>query len=189
MDTPQAGPEAHGAGPEEPRRVLVVDDNPVILDIIHKVLCPEQDDPELSRLEAELFGGPESPQEPLFLMDRATQGQEGYAKVVEALREGRPYVLALVDIRMPPGWDGLETIERMLEVDPHMEVIICSAYSDYSFEEVVQRVRRPELAWLSKPFNGQQVLELARTLSERGLRRRQRPDTTPAPAPPPGGAR
>jgi CheY-like chemotaxis protein len=175
MDTPQAEPVAQGTGPEEPRRVLVVDDNPVILDIIHKVLCPEQDNPELSRLEAELFGEPEAKQEPVFTMDRAAQGQEGYAKVVAAQREGRPYALAVVDMRMPPGWDGLETIERMLEVDPQLEVIICSAYSDYSFEEVVQRVRRPELAWLSKPFNGQQVLELARTLSERGLRRRQGP--------------
>lgn len=189
MDTPQVEPVAHGAGPEEPRRVLVVDDNPVILDIIHKVLCPQQDNPELSRLEAELFGEPAAKPEPVFLMDRATQGQEGYAKVLAALREGRPYALAVVDMRMPPGWDGLETIEHMLRADPHLEVIICSAYSDYSFDEVVQRVQRPELAWLSKPFNGQQVLELARALSERGLRRRQKPDTTPVPAPPPGDAR
>jgi YesN/AraC family two-component response regulator len=73
---------------------------------------------------------------------------------------------------MPPGWDGVETIVRMLEKDPDLEVVICSAYSDYSWHEVIRRVNRPGLRLLKKPFESKDVLDLAWSLTTRWLRRR-----------------
>ena len=106
------------------------------------------------------------------MIDTASQGMEGYQKVIAALEESRPYTFALVDMRMPPGWDGLETIIHMLEKDPRLEVAICSAFSDISREEVAKRIGRADLQWLRKPFDLEVARDLARKLSEQGTQRR-----------------
>ncbi|QRO00520.1 hypothetical protein JRI60_16525 [Archangium violaceum] len=157
------------------RRILVVDDDPTILNVWRRVLGPKWRRPALDNLEKKLFGAtpPAAAPEVAFTIDTASQGMEGFQKVVSALAEGRPYNFALVDMRMPPGWDGLETILRMLEKDPQLEVAICSAFSDISRDEVVKRVGRSDLQWLKKPFELEVARELAWKLSEQGVHRRQ----------------
>src|SRR5579864_7729970 len=92
-------------------RILVVDDNPAIHDDFRKILCPTQSraGSELASVAAELFGdaAPAAPAA-VFEMDSAFQGQEALAKVKAAEEENHPYSLAFMDVRMPPGWDGIE---------------------------------------------------------------------------------
>ncbi|MGZ3459498.1 MAG: response regulator [Archangium sp.] len=156
------------------RRILVVDDDPTILNVWRRVLGKSRR-PVLDQMEKKLFGAtpPAESPEAEVIIDTATQGKEGYQKVVSAVEEGRPYTFALVDMRMPPGWDGLETILRMLEKDPQLEVGICSAFSDISQDEVIRRVGRPDLLWLKKPFDLEVARVLARKLTEQGIHRRQ----------------
>jgi CheY-like chemotaxis protein len=157
-----------------PQRILVVDDDPAILRVWRRVLGPKSNHPSLDHLEKKLFGAPPpaAPADGGFAIDTALQGSEGFQKVVSALSEGRPYTFALVDMRMPPGWDGLETIVRMLEKDPQLEVAICSAFSDISRDEVAKRVGRSDLLWLRKPFDLEVARDLAKKLSEQGVHRR-----------------
>ena len=97
------------------RRVLVVDDNASIHDDFRKILQSGKEAQALADARMSLFGG-----EPLlsalvqFELNYADQGPAALALVEMARREGRPYAVAFVDMRMPPGWDGLETIERNL---------------------------------------------------------------------------
>ncbi len=156
-----------------PQRILVVDDDREPLKVWRRVLGPKSNHPSLDNLEKKLFGGSPAGASPDagFAIDTALQGAEGFQKVISALAEGRPYTFALVDMRMPPGWDGLETILRMLEKD-QLEVAICSAFSYISREEVARRVGRSDLMWLRKPFDLEVARELARKLSEQGLHRR-----------------
>jgi two-component system NtrC family sensor kinase len=85
----------------------------------------------LDEAQAALFGSSPAPRKQVnFVLDSAYQGQEGLALVAGALKDGRPYALAFVDIRMPPGWDGVETISRLWAADPDLQVVICTAYSD-----------------------------------------------------------
>ena len=99
-------------------------------------------------------------------MDSAFQGQEGVARVREALAAGRPYSLVFLDYRMPPGWNGAETLRRLREVAPSLRVVLCSAYSDYSWTEIFQEYGDYQtLRELRKPFNGQEVRQLALSLS------------------------
>jgi CheY-like chemotaxis protein len=160
---------------EVPRRILIIDDNAAIHEDFRKVFSPTPDNRALDALEAELFGEESLAALPEmnFIVDTALQGYEGYQKVLSALESGQPYALAFVDMRMPPGWDGVETILHILAKDPLLEVVICSAYSDYSWHEVIHRVNRPGLRLLRKPFDRQDVLELAWTLSDQCLRRRR----------------
>ena len=94
------------------RRILVIDDNPSIHDDFRKILGPidARLADELDADEAALFGdAPEAAHMLSFEIDSAFQGQEGLARVCAALEAGKPYALAFVDARMPPGWNGLET--------------------------------------------------------------------------------
>jgi CheY-like chemotaxis protein len=154
------------------KRVLVIDDSEAIHTDFRRILNPEQrrarDDLDL--LEEALFGpspsGGEASAEPEFEVDSAFQGQEGVAKVCEALAAGRPYSLVFLDYRMPPGWNGAETLRRLREVAPELHVVLCSAYSDYSWAELLHEFSSLQLLKeLRKPFNGQEVRQLALTLT------------------------
>jgi len=151
------------------RRLLVIDDNPRIHEDIRKILCPPDTAPDLLEDESVLFGSSAVAERRLgFQIDSAFQGQEGLALVEQALADGRPYSLAFVDVRMPPGWDGIETIARLWQVYPQLQVVVCTAYSDYSWEEMRAKVGQPDgLVVLKKPFDNVEVQQLAHALTKK----------------------
>ncbi len=155
---------------ERNQRILIIDDNASIHEDVRKILgAPAQEDASLDSEAAELFGvEADSLTSVDFEIDSAFQGQEGLAKVQHALDEGRPYAMAFVDVRMPPGWDGIETISRIWKMYPELQVVICTAYSDYSWEEMIRKVGRTDsLVILKKPFDNVEVLQLAHTLTRK----------------------
>src|SRR6266851_2404440 len=90
--------------------------------------------------------------------------------VKEALAENRPYAMAFVDVRMPPGWDGVETIARIWEVYPQLQIVVCTAYADYSWEELRAKVGQPDnLVVLKKPFDNVEVQQLAHAMTKKWL--------------------
>jgi PAS domain S-box-containing protein len=103
-----------------------------------------------------------------FELDCAYQGQQALQMVAKALANGRPYAVAFVDMRMPPGWDGIETIEQLWKVDPSLEVVICTAFIDYTADDIVRRLRRTDqLLLLKKPFDNIEVRLIAFALAEK----------------------
>jgi diguanylate cyclase (GGDEF)-like protein len=153
-------------------RLLLVDDNIAIHGDFRKVLGQDEAgeaQAALALLEADLFGDAKaSASRPNFDIDSAYQGQEAVAMVRDALRDGRPYAMAFVDMRMPPGWDGLETIEHLWAVDPDVQVVICSAHTDYDWSEVVDRLKHPDkLLVLRKPAEPIEVLQCATALTRK----------------------
>ncbi len=161
------------------RRILVIDDNQAIHGDFIKILGPGPDaESEFRAAERALLGEPSTPlARQCFEIDTALQGQIGVELAQGAQRAGRPYALAFVDMRMPPGWDGLETIQRLWAVDPHVQVVICSAHSDYDWTEVVARLDHSDkLLVVKKPFEPIEVLQCANALTrkwqnEQALRR------------------
>jgi two-component system cell cycle sensor histidine kinase/response regulator CckA len=103
-----------------------------------------------------------------FELDSATQGKDGLEKVRQSLVEGRPYAMAFIDVRMPPGWDGIETTARIWEIYPDLQVVICTAYSDYSWDDMLARLGESDrLVILKKPFDNIEVLQLTNALTEK----------------------
>ena len=161
------------------QRVLVIDDNPAIHEDFLKILGSGPDGgADLAAAEAILLGEePPAAVRPRFEIDTASQGQEGVELAACALSDGRPYAMAFIDMRMPPGWDGLETIERLWAIDPDIQVVICSAHSDYDWTDVVERLDHADkLLVVKKPFEPIEVLQCASALTrkwhnERALRR------------------
>ncbi len=156
--------------PERNRRILVVDDNPTIHDDFRRILAAAPAPEGLDAEAARLFGPAAAAGAPAlaFLVDAALQGQDALRLVTEACAAGQPYALAFVDMRMPPGWDGLTTIGKLWEVDPELQVVICTAYSDHSWDEIqAQLSARERWLVLKKPFDKIEAVQLANALTEK----------------------
>src|ERR1017187_4328059 len=152
------------------RRLLVIDDNRSIHDDFRKILSPTPAKASaLDITELAVFGRlTEVIQQIRFEVDSAYQGQEGVLLVKQALEAGRPYALAFVDVRMPPGWDGVETTQRIWAIDPNIQIVICTAYSDYSWDEMFEKIGNCDgLVILKKPFDTVEALQLAYALTEK----------------------
>ncbi|HEX4644707.1 MAG TPA: response regulator, partial [Verrucomicrobiae bacterium] len=150
-------------------RILLVDDNRSIHEDFRKILCPAASEGALESAEAILFDSPaQAAGRPVFEVDSAYQGKEGLAMAQKAAQDGRPYAMAFMDVRMPPGWDGVETAARVWEVCPDLQVVICTAYSDYSWDDMAARLKGSDrLVILKKPFDAMEVLQLANALTEK----------------------
>jgi two-component system, sensor histidine kinase and response regulator len=151
-------------------RILIIDDNRAIHEDFRKILRrPKAAVSHLAETEAVLFGNA-LPQfkMPQFEIDSAFQGQEGLDLIEKSLQENHPYAMAFVDVRMPPGWDGVETTAQIWQKYPDLQVVICTAYSDYSWEEMLKRLGYSDrLVILKKPFDNIEVLQLAISMTEK----------------------
>lgn len=155
------------------KRILIIDDNEDIHRDFRRILVPSVPSAtrsKLDELEAELLGEarPAPPPLPSLELTSAFQGAEALARVQQALKEGTPYALAFVDMRMPPGWDGLETLTRLWQEDPRLQAVLCSAYSDYSWETLHERFGKTDrLLILKKPFDPVEVRQMTWALVEK----------------------
>jgi two-component system NtrC family sensor kinase len=158
-------------------RILIVDDNRAIHDDFRKIFAPpDAATSTLDALEAALLDRAPAAAEPTagFELVSAFQGREALDHVLAATTAARPFALAFVDMRMPPGWDGLETIERLWQADPGLQVVICSAYSDHSWADLRARLgARESLLILKKPFDTLEVVQCAHALTTKWTLARQ----------------
>jgi two-component system sensor histidine kinase/response regulator len=167
-------PSESAAAPVRNSRILVIDDNHAIHADVRKILCPAINaaSAALYELEADLLGAPASSAPArttaLFTVDSAYQGREGLALVSQAVAQGSPYAVAFVDVRMPPGWDGVETTTELWKVAPDLQIVICTAHSDYSWDDMLARIGGSDrLVILKKPFDTIEVLQLANALTSK----------------------
>src|ERR1043165_2814971 len=155
---------------KEHRRILIIDDKRAIHDAFRKILSDTAEDVvELDKAASSFFSeAPAQNSQNSFVLDSAYQGQEGLALVQQSLQTGNRYQIAFVDVRMPPGWDGIETVSKIWEVDPDLQVVICTAYSDYSWKEMVEKFGSTDrLVILKKPFDMVEALQLANAMTEK----------------------
>ena len=152
------------------RRILTIDDNPDILADYRKVLRHGDIDDEFEAIETALFGASKKPlaSKVKFELDSASQGQQGFEMVQHAIESNQPYSCAFIDVRMPPGWDGIETAQRIWEIDPDLPVVLCTAYSDHSWEEISHQLSRTDqLLFLKKPFDSIELRQVAAAQTSR----------------------
>jgi diguanylate cyclase (GGDEF)-like protein len=151
-------------------RILIIDDNPAIHQDFEKILAQEPSvDSGMTQAERILFGEAAAPiAQPIFELQFAQQGRQGVTLVERALANGRPFALAFIDMRMPPGWDGLETIQHLWAADPDVQIVICSAHSDYDWADFTERLGHSDrLLVLKKPFEPIEVLQCASALTHK----------------------
>ncbi|RMX21278.1 EAL domain-containing protein [Legionella jordanis] len=152
-------------------KVLIIDDNPAIHADFKKILGPKEsiEHLRLNSLDSQLFDEPSNISGfPHFKLDSAMQGYEAVVKVDQALKQNEPYAVAFLDIRMPPGIDGIETAKKIWQLDPNIQIVLCTAYSDYTWEETIRYLgQRDNLLILKKPFDPITVRQLCCALSHK----------------------
>jgi signal transduction histidine kinase len=162
------------------RRVLVIDDDPGVRESYRDILAPGMREDVLAA-GAALFEGAA---EPHLAVDRtrydvtqAERGQQGVEAVERAVRDGQPFAVAFVDMKMP-GIDGAETSKRLWALDPKIEIVIVTAYSEHTPAEIVQVAGRDDLFYLRKPFNPEEIRQFARALTNSWNLERERESLT-----------
>ena len=152
------------------RRVLIIDDNESIHADFRAVLSRSGNvDDSFAASKQMLLGDTTAPPMiPKFDIDSAYQGEVGLELVKAAKREERPYALAFVDVRMPPGWGGIETTHAMLAEDDELQVVMCTAHSDYSLDDILSRFAGTgRVLLLKKPFDITETCLLATSLTDK----------------------
>ena len=132
-----------------PIRILVVDDDPYILMLYKKTLCPEPSADDID----------------LTLCQQAEEAVEA----VRAAVEGKtPFALAFLDVRMPPGPDGVWVAEQIRALDPYTEIVMVTGYSDTTPDEIAGRVPPADkLLYLQKPFHNHEIHHFASALGSK----------------------
>lgn len=157
---------------EYKQKILLVDDNEAIHEDIESILVKSRSDAdaELQEMTNELFGtsssgGGEVVADISYEIDHAYQGEEAIEMVKEADESGEPYPLVFMDVRMPPGIDGIQTIKEIWKDHPYTEMVICTAYSDYSWDEIVRNLGSTDkLLFMKKPFDATALKQTALSL-------------------------
>ncbi|MEM7222269.1 MAG: ATP-binding protein [Pseudomonadota bacterium] len=174
----------HQANPSRteglPLRVLAVDDEPNILEEFRQVLCPASRpaSDDLDALRVELFED-KSPAPPGRFVELClcAQGEPAVQAVAKALAQERPFQVAFLDVRMPPGQDGVETARQIRALDPNVQIVMVTAYSDSDPAEIARKVPPADkLFYIQKPLHALELQQLVAALgskwhSERDLER------------------
>ena len=152
---------------EENRRILVIDDDQGVRETYRGILVDEKE-PEMFSMGRELFtidsDQPKSPSETTYEVTMAENGIEGIEKVKAAMAENRPFAVAFIDMKMP-GINGAETSAKIWEIDYDIRIVIVTAYSDYSPEDIIAVTGRNDIFYLRKPFNHEEIIQFARALT------------------------
>ena len=154
------------ADQSDPPRIIVADDEQPILRAYEQVFSDGKD---LDPLEAELFGDqPATSVMPRFDIRYCQQGEEVIRAVEEACQEGKPYGVAFLDVRMPPGVDGVEVARQIRALDPQINIVVVTGYSDLHPMEIARQVPPVEkLYYLAKPFHATEVQQFALALTSK----------------------
>ena len=143
---------------DEHIRVLIADDDEHILDAYKEAFSEPDATREvqvLDALAAELFD-PEAVKadKPLFEVVACGQGDDAITLAEEAANDGDPFDVVILDVRMPPGIDGVEAGSQIRKLDPNVEIVFVTGFSDVPLEELQRRVPPPmKLHYFSKPLS------------------------------------
>ncbi len=153
------------------RRVLVIDDNPEIHNDIKRILQPTKVSDDLDDLLSDIIGTEKVPplqEYPVIQIDSAYQGDEGVRLARQARLDERPYSLVYVDMRIPPGFDGLETIKQLQMEDDRLQYVVITAYSDYSWQNISDAlISKENLLVVKKPFESIEIRQAASALIQK----------------------
>ncbi len=165
--------------PDNVIRILAADDEESFLELYKAVLDSDENDEDLSsemnELTENLFGEEASDKSArVFDLTVCSQGDEAVLAVQDALAANQPYAVVFLDVRMPPGQDGIRTAEQIRALDPFIEFVIVTAYSDVHPMDISERIPpEDKLLYIQKPFHPQEIYQFASALSSKWLADRE----------------
>jgi two-component system, NtrC family, sensor kinase len=163
---------------ETNKKILVVDDQQDLRDQLAKLLLRSGKKDEttslVQQMRERLMGNKVESKEQedapadSYSVDTAAQGEDAYEMVQKSIDEKDPYAVMFLDMRMPPGWDGLETAKKIRSIDKDIEIVIMTAYADHDQNTIAEQVGSPQkLLYIKKPFQAEEIYQLALSLTSK----------------------
>ena len=147
-------------------RVLIVDDQEEIHNDFAEMLASGFTKRATDDLAAAFVAQSDKPVLPQFELSHATSGEEACAMVKAAQESNCPFALAYIDIRMPPGTDGIETVRQIRQFEQDIEIVIMTAYSDKTLPEIVNDMALlHKLLYIRKPFSREEIQQITLSLT------------------------
>ena len=141
-------------------KVLSIDDEQSVHDTYRAILCEDELGTELDDLFDVISSQKKTDSSEMrYHLDNELSGQAGFQRVEQALEAGDPYVVGFIDMRMPPGWDGLKTAEMIRQIDPDVRIILITAYADYELSEIRERIG-DDFVFMNKPVTQNELLQI-----------------------------
>jgi signal transduction histidine kinase/CheY-like chemotaxis protein len=161
---------------ERNRRILVVDDQQDLREQLARLLLRSGKKNEtislVQQMRSKLLGETAEISDDVasddesYVVDTAGQGEIAFEMVKKANEKDEPYALMFLDMRMPPGWDGLKTAKAIRDADRNIEIVIMTAYADHDQKQIAETVGTPEkLLYIKKPFQAEEIYQLALALT------------------------
>lgn len=151
------------------RRILIADDEPNILKELQQVLSPDVQTggQELKALQHRLFGeSAKTAAKKTYDVFCCNQGTDALEAVQKAMNDKQPFAVAFLDVRMPPGPDGVWTAEQIRKIDPNLQIVMMTGYSDFDISEIAKRVPpEDKLLYVQKPIHAQEIRQFALALT------------------------
>ena len=149
-------------------RILVVDDEENIHKDLEEMLIPSLDQTTVDDLAKAFGSNTDESFLPEFEILHAKSGKEAYEKVRDSVESNNPIAIAYIDMRMPPGWDGVETIRKIRNIDRNIELVIMTAYTDKPLSEIIQDMDLlDKLLYIRKPFAHEEIQQMTISLVEK----------------------
>ncbi|MBF0468842.1 MAG: response regulator [Desulfamplus sp.] len=154
---------------EDNKRILVIDDDEGIRETYQDIFTPEKESDVLQK-GATLFGNNPGIQKPKqrkkanYHLSSAENGTRGVELVKKSVSLNNPFAVAFVDMKMP-GIDGAQTSKQVWAIDPRIKIVIVTAYSEYTPDDIIATTGRDDIFYLRKPFNHEEILQFARALA------------------------
>lgn len=140
------------------KKILLVDDSQDIHHIFEILFANQTSKSNLDN--SKLFGVEKNVEKTAINLISAYQGLDAIELYRKSIEDNDPFDLVVCDMRMPPGIDGLETLRNMASIDEGLKAIICTAFSDFSLDEVKKSIGQVQsISWLNKPFTLEQIRE------------------------------
>lgn len=151
--------------------ILLVDDNTAIHESFKNIFSKKEKNVEFDNLNSLLFDSKiekNHTSDETFRVDSAYQGMEGLHLVKKSVANKQKYSIVFMDIRMPPGMDGIETMKKIWEIDPDLPIVIISAYFDYSFEDISTMLNNSKrFLILKKPFDIVEIRQIVNAFTRK----------------------
>ena len=153
----------------ENNRILIIDDDPGIRETYQEILAPSPKADVLSK-GVSLFGEPPEKAKPIahkkYELTLAERGEDGIRAVEEAVDQKKPFAVAFIDMKMP-GIDGAEISKRIWAIVPDIKIVIVTAFSEYTPDDIIRVTGKDEIFYLRKPFNPGEIRQFARALTKK----------------------
>jgi two-component system, sensor histidine kinase and response regulator len=152
----------------ETYRILIADDTPALHESYYNIFTSEADEgvamSGMAKFAPELVEH-EKPVAPIYALTHVQQGEEAITAATLAQLAGTPFALAILDVRMPPGIDGVQTARRLQTQYPDLQIVLCTAYTDYTWSDLLKSFPGSDsVLLLKKPFDAIEIRQIATAL-------------------------